>query len=327
MQGNQAVLACLVATVLVVSSTGVVGAQEDAQPETPEEFVTALNDLRGSEALAEYPELDLARSQAVVELQTSESFTDADRRRMRSLLNALQAFQRAYAAADPVESVAIVDDAYASLEALEDAGGDSYAALGFVAVERFYGVQGERVYESAQDASSTEAELRLLDAAVHAYERSGDAQRYSEIQVERDEKRTEYESDLERHDELSAEAAAFLESCGAACESPAALVTSSPLSSFSAYASALAAQEAAAEGAAIAAEHGLGADSDAASQRDATFDALVNAGIASVGLVLVYALAMIGVGAAAVWRLSKWAADANAAASDRIVAAQEVEHA
>lgn len=329
MRETQAALACLVAVLVVASTTGTVGAQADAQPESPEEFVTALNDLRGSEALAEYPELDLARSQAVVEIQTGDEFTDGDRQRMRSLLNALQTFQSAYATASsaPVESVDTVDGAYESLRALEEAGGDSYATLGFVAVERFYGVQGERIYQRAQDASSTPAELRLLDAAVHAYERSGDATRYSELRLERDELRAEYEADVERHDELAADAAAFSESCEAACESPMALVTSSPLSTFSTYAGALGAHDAAVQSASIAEEHGLGDESEAASYREQLFDALVNAGIASVSLVLAYTLGMLGVAAVVVWRLSKWAADARAAANDRIVTPQEVENA
>lgn len=329
MRGNQAALTCLVAVLVVASTTGTVGAQEEAQPETPEEFVTALNDLRGSEALTEYPELDLARSQAVVEIQTGEAFTDADRQRMRNLLNALEAFQVAYANAssNPVESVDTVDAAYESLTALEENGGDSYATLGFVAVERFYGVQGERIYQAAQDASSTPEELRLLDAAVHAYERSGDAQRYSEIRLERDETRAEYENDLQRHDTLAADAAGFLETCEAACESPVALVTTSPMSTFSTYTSALGAHDAAAQSASIASEHGLGDESDAASYRDTAFDALVNAGIASASLVLAYALTMVGIAAAVVWRLSTWAEDARAAANDRIVTPQEVENA
>jgi len=322
-------LTCLVAVLVVASTTGTVGAQADEQPESPEEFVTALNDLRGSEALTEYPELDLARSQAVVEIQTGEEFTDGDRQRMRSLLNALETFQSAYdaASANPVESVDAVDGAYESLQALEAAGGDSYSTLGFVAVERFYGVQGERIYERAQDASSTPAELRLLDAAVHAYERSGDAQRYSELRLERDELRAEYESDRERHDSLVADAAAFSEGCEAACESPVAVVTSSPLSTFSTYASALDAHDAAVESASIAEEHGLGEESEAASYRAELFDALVNAGVASVALVLAYALGMLAVGAVVLWRLSKWASDARDAASDRIVTPQEVENA
>jgi hypothetical protein len=329
MRGTKPLLACLLAGLVVASATGPVSAQEATEPETPEEFVTALNDLRGSEALAAYPELDLARSQAVVEIQTSDSFTDDDRRRMGHLLNALEAFQRAYANAssNPVQSVETADGAYNSLTKLEAAGGDSYSALGFVAVERFYGTQGERLYQSAQNASSTSEELRLLDAAVHAYERSGNAQRYSEIRLERDELRAEYEQDVERHDELTAQAAGFLETCEAACESPRSLVSGSPLSTFSTYADALSAHDAATSAAAISNEHGLGAQSDAPGQRETAFTALRNAAIASVGLVVGYALAMVGLGYAIVWRLSDWAEDAQAAAADRIVTPQEVENA
>lgn len=334
MRGTQTALVCLVAVLVVALAAGTVGAQEetaekDAQPETAEEFVTALNDLRGAEAFEEYPELELARSQAVVEIQTGDGFTDDDQRRMRNLLNALETFQTAHANAssNPVESVETANETYASLTELEENGGTSYATLGFVAIERFYGAQGERIYEEAQVVSSTSAELRLLDAAVLAYERSGDTQRYSEIHLEREETRTEYETDVERHDERSADAAAYLETCEEACESPVALVTDDPLSAFSAYAGALQAHDAASESASIANEHGLGEESDAAEYRNELSDALVNAAIASVALVAAYVLGMVGLATAVVWRLSAWADDTRAAANDRIVTPQEVEHA
>lgn len=330
MQRDRLLAAFLAGLLLVSAVAGHVSAQEtqeEQDPETPEEYVVALNDLRDSEVLAEYPELDLARSQAVVEIQTKESFDERERQRMEHLLNAIVAFDRAHAEAqeDPVESLDHADEAYESLERLEEAGGESYAALGFVALKRFYSVQGERIYEEAQTAESTPEELKLLDAAVHAYERSGDTDQFAEIQIERDELRTQYESDMERHDSLTADAAAFADDCGVSCEGTSALLVASPLSSFAEYTHALRSYEAATRAAAIADRHGVTDESPANTYQSTAFDGLVNAGAASAAIVLAYVLAMLAVAAVVVWRLSAWANDAQRAARDRIVTPLEVD--
>ncbi|WP_430505587.1 hypothetical protein [Haloparvum sp. PAK95] len=319
--------ACLVGVLLMAAVAG--GAAAQSSPESPEEFIRALNDLRDSEALSEYAELDLARSRAVVETQTSDAFTQQDRTQMTNLLNALLAFERAYTTAqqDPVESLDHADEAYVALQQLEAAGGERYAAFGFVALDRFYAVQGERIYESAQTANSTPAELELLSAAVHAYNRSGDTDRYSEVKLERDQLRSQYESDMRRHDELVGDAAAFVDRCRVACEGVNTALLA-PVRSVTEYTLALRARESASEAASIAEKHGVAtADGRATEISDTAGNALIAAGIATVALVVAYAAAMVGVAGVLIWRLSIWAADAQAAARDRIVTPQEVENA
>lgn len=324
---TQLLIICLAAFILTAAGTG--GASAQASPETPEEFITGLNELRGSEALSQYPEFDLARGQAIVEVQTENNFTQQDRKQMTSLLNALIAFERAYATAeeDPVESLDHADEAYASLEELDQAGGERYAALGSVALERFYAVQGERVYEAAQEADSTPKELELLSAAVHAYERSGDTERYSEIQVERDQLRSQYGSDMQRHDELIGTAETFAADCQVTCEGVTAAVTH-PLRSITEYTLALRSYEAAVEAEAIAEEHGVtGTDNRAAELRETAGNALVTAGITSVITVFAYAISMIVLAGLIVQRLTIWAGDAQAAARDQILTPLEVDDA
>lgn len=322
---DRVAITCLVGLLVLATATGSVGAQEP--PETPEELATELNDLRDSEALAEYPELDLARSQAVVDLQTGDGVTDSEHERMEHLLIALYAFDRAHEEAEetPIESLEHADEAYAALESMEAAGGEQHASLGMVALERFYANQGERIYEATQDEESTADELELLDAAVHAYERSGDTDRYSEIQLERDERRTQYESDMERHDELVSEAAAYTGDCEAACDGVGTLLTTAPHSSFSEYAQALQSYEASAEAESIATEHGVD-ESGAAEHRSTALDALVATGAMSAAFVFGYGFTMLGVTVVVMWRLSKWARDARYAARDRIVTPLEGKH-
>ncbi|WP_459877502.1 hypothetical protein [Halorubrum gandharaense] len=319
-------MAVLVVTgLLALGASGAVGAQE-----SPEDFVIELNDLRDSEALSEYPELDIARSQIVVEIQQGETFTDADRQRADLLLTALLAFERAYeiSQSDPVASLDDADEAFAAIEQLDEAGEGTYAAFGYVALERFYELQGERIYDRSQEIDETPERIDMLSSSVHAYEQSGGSERYAEIQVERDNLRTEYDDDMERHDSLLDETDAYLDGCDTACEDVGAMMTEDPFSSFGAYEGAFDAHESAAEAERVAAEHGVAdTSSDAATQREASFDALVTTAISSVVLGVVYTVILGAVGAVAFWRISKWGRDIKTAASDRIVTPLEVDDA
>ncbi|WP_280536570.1 hypothetical protein [Halopenitus sp. POP-27] len=315
-------------SLLALSSLAVTGASADHG--SAGEYLTQLNDLRNAEALTEYTELDLARSQAVVELQTAAEFDSSMDTRMHHLLNAILAFQEAYADAEenPIESVDHATEAQSHLNQLSDAGGEEYAGLGTVALERFYATQGETLYEQAQAAESTPRRLELLNASVRAFDGAGESERFADAQLERDQLLAEYESDMNRHDELVGDANTYLDGCGAACEGTTDYVLSGPFGAISEYTAAMSAHGDASEAAAIAEEHGLDGDtSEAAALESRAFTAMVSAGVASAILAFFYAGVFIAVAAGVIWRISVWARDLHTSALDELVTPLEVDDA
>lgn len=327
MSGRAIITAVVVAAVLVSAVAGSAGAQSDT-PESADELLNELNDLRESEALSAFTEFDLARSQAVVELQTGDDITDDERERMQQLLLALQSFETAFelSAEDPVESLEHADQTATHLEALSESGGDSYAALGTVALERFYAAQADELYDRAQRADATDERLELLAAAADAYEGAGQADRYSEVQIEHDELESRYVSDMDRHDELIEEGAAYAADCGAACEGVGVYLSTFPVAEFGEYPAAMNAHESATEAERLAAEHGVEDRSEAAPLAEATLTGMTATAVASVVTVVAYALLAIAAGWVVLWRLSRWARDVRAAARAEIVAPLEVDN-
>ncbi|SDY79262.1 hypothetical protein [Halopenitus persicus] len=315
-------------SLLALTALAATGASADHG--SADEYLNQLNDLRDTEALTEYTELDLARSQAVVELQTTEEFDGEMDARMHHLLNAILAFQEAYATAqdDPVASVDHADEAQRHLDQLSEAGGETYAGLGTVALERFYATQAEVLYEQAQQAESTPRRLELLNASVRAFDGAGESERFADAQLERDQLLAEYESDMQRHDALVSDANAYLEGCGAACEGPTDYVLSGPFGAVSEYTAAMSAHGDASEAAAIAEEHGLSEDASGAAQLESrAFTAMVSAGAASAILAFLYAGLFVAVAAGVVWRISVWGSDVHTSALDEIVTPLEVDDA
>lgn len=313
---------------LAVFSLVITGAT--AQPTSADEYLNELNNKRDSEALNQYTELDLARSQAVVELQTQEEFDERTRRQMHHLLNAIIAFEQAYEVAqeDPKASLEHADEASMHLEELAAAGGTQYSGFGTVALERFYANQGEKLYEEAQQEEATPDRIVLLRAATHAFDRAGEADRYTDTQIEHDELSTQYERDRERHDELVTNANSYLNNCEAACQGVTEYLQSSPFGVVDEYTSALDAYESATEASEIAAEHGLNENSNsaAADLKSETFSAIVTTAIASAILAFLYAGLFIILAAVLIWRLSVWAEDIRKVDLEQIVSPLEVDN-
>lgn len=317
--------ACLLVVLAGVVPTATAAAD---QPRTAEEFLGALRGYEEAPALTNYSELEVMRSQAVTAVQ-SGAFTDADRSRMRALLAVLDEFTAAYRAASNgsrVESLGRANRTAAAVDRLEAAGGEDYAALARLGVERFYRQQGEALYERSRTATNTSAELRSLEAAATAFGASGATDRYSAVSAEASRLRATYESDRRRMREALAAANAFADDCGPACDSPVAAVAGLGPDVFSRYADARAANARSRTAVRLAEKHGnAAAIRRASTAAEATSTALLALSVAGGLLAGAYALLVGLVAGAVAWRIASWADDVDGAKVGRIVPRDTVE--
>lgn len=320
-------IATLAVCLLLVVGTVPVGAtQTDA--ETADEFLTELRQYEDSPALSTYSELEVMRGQAVTNVQTGE-FTEADREQMAAVVTVLEEFTAAYGAArndSTDESLERADATSQAIERLEEAGGDSYATLARLGLERFYQQRGEVLYERSREATNTSAELDDLESAAAAFEAAGASQRYSAVSAEASRVRAIYESDRERMDSALSAAGAFVDDCGDACGSPVAAITTLGPGVFGTYIDARSATADADVAAQLAEKHGLEAESERANTlATATSDALFSLSLAATILSLAYALLVGLVAAAFGWRIATWADDVDGSKVGRIVPRDPVE--
>jgi hypothetical protein len=303
-------------------------ARTDADPTTADEFLATFRALDGSEALERYTELEAIRSQASVAVQSGE-FGEAERRRMDGVLDVLRSFERAYAAAEngtPGEALRRANETERALRTLESAGGDRYAALASVALDRFHGNLGTSLEDAAESSNaSTPERIALYDRAATAYRRGGNTQAFSRMTVQRDRLREEFAADRDRLNESAAVALGFVEGCDATCENPIAAVRSRPLESFSRYTEARRAAGAASTARAVASEHELSDRRDElATAVRSTSRSVGTFAIASTVVVGGYVLAAALVATVVALRLRLWAAAVAAAETKNVVAPVEV---
>ncbi|QZP39462.1 hypothetical protein [Halobaculum magnesiiphilum] len=315
-----------VCLLLVVGTVPVGAAQTDA--ETADEFLAELRQYEDSPALSTYSEFEVMRGQAVTDVQTGE-FTEADRERMAAVVAVLDEFTAAYGAAQNESSSESLDRADATAEAidqLEAAGGDNYATLARLGLERFYRQRGEALYERSREATDTSAELVALESAAAAFEAAGASDRYSTVSAEASRVRAIYESDRERMESAMSAAGTFVDDCGDACGSPVAAITALGPGVFGTYTDARSANSDAAVAVQLAEKHGLDAESERANTlATATSDALFSLSVAATILALVYALLVGLVAAAFGWRIATWAEDVDGSKVGRIVPRDPVE--
>ncbi|QZX99091.1 hypothetical protein [Halobaculum rubrum] len=314
---------------LLVAGTVPVGAaQAQTDAETADEFLAELRQYEDSPALSTYSEIEVMRGQAVTDVQTGE-FTEADRERMTAVVTVLEEFTAAYGAAqnDSTEqSLERADATAQAIDQLEAAGGDSYATLARLGLERFYRQRGEVLYERSREATNTSAELDDLESAAAAFEAAGASGRYSAVNAEASRVRAIYESDRKRMDAALSAAGTFVDDCGDACGSPTAAITTLGPGVFGAYTDARSATADADVAAQLAEKHGLGTESERANRlATATNDALFSLSVAATVLSLVYALLVGLVAAAFGWRIATWADDVDGAKVGRIVPRESVE--
>ncbi|SHG93123.1 hypothetical protein [Halobaculum gomorrense] len=315
-----------VCLLLVVGSVPVGATQTDA--ETADEFLTALRQYEDSEALSTYSEFEVMRGQAVTAVQTGE-FTDADRERMTAVVAVLENFTAAYRTAQnnsTGQGLRLADATAQAIDRLEAAGGDNYATLARLGLERFYRQRGETLYERARGATNTSAQLDYLESAAAAFKAAGASGRYSAVSAEASRVRAIFESDRERMNSALSAAGSFVDACGEACASPVAAITTLGPGVFGTYVDARSAAAQAAVAARLAEKHGLERASERANTlASSTSDALFALSLAATVLALAYAVLVGLVAAAFGWRVATWAEDVDGSKVGQIVPRAPVE--
>lgn len=302
-----------------------VTAQAD-EPTTADEFLDAFRELEDRPAFETYSEFEVIRSQAITEVQVGE-FSADDRERMSLVLAALRSFDRAHELADSgsaAEGLAQANRTRAALTDLREAGGSQYAVLGTLALDRFYEDVGQRLHERAEAAEATPRRLSLLGQAATAYQRAGAADQYSELTVQRDRLRAEYEADLETIDESVAASEPFLQDCEE-CTSVGGALSSRGVGVFDAYADARTADRHTSTALDLAERHDLADRQEHIADLDERAgEAVASLAIASAIVALGYALAVAAIAGLVGYRLASWKRDYDDAHVGEIILAGEV---
>lgn len=303
--------------------------QEDSTPETADEYLDAFRGLQGHEAFQEYSEFEVVRSQAISTVQVG-TFTEAKAERMALVYEVLVTFEEAYNLSQTGSRVESLERANATATLLADlraAGGNQYAALTTLALDRFYRDQGEALHEEALAANDTRTKLELMRHAATAYKHGGAVEKYSNLVVQRGSLESSYEADVETLNESMAAARRSLSRCDDGCESPVAALATHSTSVFDRYADMRRTTDRLAVAADVAAEHGLSDRADEVSAtRERAWSAVVSLAVASAALVLGFAAVVAIVAMVVAHRLSAWARDVEHSHVGEIVMSEEVVH-
>lgn len=307
---------------IVLLGTAVFTVAGSTNLQTADEYHADYSDLAGEEAIVEYSEFELIRSQVVIDLQTID-LTDQHLQQYDELLQALETFIEAYELHETgayTESLASAQTVEDHLEAAADVGADEYSAIGLIALDRFYGELGEEFYTQAQAEDHSPARLDLLESAATAYDQAGDSQWVSTILVEQSDLNASYHTDTDRMQTHLDDAETFTAECEAACDGPATLLTEDPLGAIGTYERAQSAFADADEAEDLAATHGLDDSAVAAATAgDDAFSAMVATAAVTAsligGLLVILGLVLLLV----MWRLGHWERDVLSARTDDVV--------
>lgn len=302
---------------------------ENSTPETADEFLDAFSELGGHEAFQEYSEFEVVRAQAVSTVQAG-TFTDAKAERMELVYEVLVTFEDAYNLSrtdSRVESIERANRTAALVTDLRAAGGDQYAALIKIALDRFYENQGEALHETALESNDTRTKLRLMDNAATAYKHGGAVDQYSNLVVERERLQSTYEADMRTFNESMTAARGFLSRCGESCGSPVGALTTHTTGVFDRYAESRQTTSRLGGAADVAAEHGLSDRSETVGTvRERAQTTVVSLAIASAILALGFAITVAAVAMVVTHRLSAWARDVEDSQVGEIILTEEVVH-
>jgi vacuolar-type H+-ATPase subunit I/STV1 len=231
----------------------------ESRPETAEEFLSAFERLNGTQGFDTYAEFEIMRSQAVLDVQVGE-FTDTEQRRMGLVLDTLESFRRTYRLQQNgsyMAAMAAANETAGYIDQLRTVqGGEAYAGLGNVALERFYSRTGQAVQSRAENESTTPARLATLERAAKAYEQAGNVDRYSQILVRVDSVRQRFAADLVELNESAAAAQAFYDGC-TGCVNVGSALSTNAIGVLPQYRNAIDASQEAQEARDLAEQHGL----------------------------------------------------------------------
>lgn len=291
---------------------------QTSSPETAGEYLSTFQSLNGSEAYQNYSEFEVLRSQAVFAVQVGD-FTDSEAQQMTLVLDILRTFRDAYRFQQNGSYQAALDAANNTSETSEQLrdmeGGEQYAVLTDVALERFYGETGQALQSLAEQQNSTPRRIRTLQQAAASYQRSGSADQQAQVLIRVDSTQTAYRADIEELNESAATASAFTDNCGD-CGDLQTAITSYGLGVFPRYRQSLVASQETREAAGLATQHGLSSRSESLSTLRSEIDSRQSTlALASLALILAY-VSVVGLFAAIVSRqLLSWRRDLSAATS------------
>lgn len=317
------IVLALAAAVALVATLGTVAAQSaEEEPETPEEFLTTFQELSGTEAFDEYSEFEAIRSQAIQDVQVGE-FTPAKEQRLRTVLDALELFAEAYDAEQAGSYEQAVDLANetrgANAELLDVAGGEQYALLSEIALDRFYEQAAQTLLEQAEGIERTPDRLDELRLAATAYNEAGATDRFADVQLRADQTAQRYQDDREQLNDSAAQLETFVDRCDT-CGSVEESLTANPLGVFGLYGDSLSALSAGDEALDLADQHGLSAvESDVAETRERAESVQQTLLFASVTAIVGYSVVLGSVVAIVTWRLMLWKRDLVASQQGDVV--------
>jgi hypothetical protein len=294
-------------------------AQTDASevPDSASGFLSTFRSMEGTTAYQRYSEFEIVRSQAIFEVQIGE-FTPSERRRMELVVRTLRTFREGYAYQQNGSYDAAIESANETSELLSELrevdGGERYAVLGEIALERFYARNGQALQTRAEQQETTPRRIDTLRRAALAYQRAGDTDRYSTVLVRVDRVRQSYRSDAETLNASAASASSFLKGCTACSGGQEAALTYGA-SVFTRYQRAIAASQDASTALALAEKHGLTDRAEELSQLQEELTASrTSLAVASVIAFSAYAFVLGLIAAVIAWRLTHWRQDLEAAA-------------
>ncbi|MBX0325233.1 hypothetical protein EGH21_19590 [Halomicroarcula sp. F13] len=300
-----------------VSQTTTFAQTNESQPDSASAYLATFRGLNGTAAYTTYSEFEVIRSQAVLAVQIG-NFTETEAERMRLVLNLLQTFQTAYGRQQAGEYGAAIEAANDTskisqqLRAVE--GGERYAVLAEVALERFYARTGQALQSAAESESVTRERIETLRRAALAYQRAGATDRYSQVLIRVESSEQSYRADVSSMNESAAAASSFVNGCS----NCGGLVTALTGYGFGVFPKYRAAQEATREtdGAlALAEQHGLSARAQAlADLRSSVEDTRSTLALASATLIVGYTVILGLFCSLIAWRLVVWQRDLEAAA-------------
>jgi hypothetical protein len=289
----------------------------ETAPDSASAYLTAFRDLNGTAAYTSYSEFEIIRSQAVFAVQIG-NFTETKAERMALVLDLLQTFDSAYSHqqageyGDAIDAANETNAVSSQLRTVE--GGEQYAVLSAVALERFYDRTGRSLQSTAESESVTPDRITTLRRAALAYQRAGATDRYSQVLLRVDSTEQTYQTDVSEMNTSAASASAFVDSC-TDCDSVTGALTTYGFSVFPKYREAQSAAAKAETAISLAEKHGLSSRASALTTVQSNLGSVqTTLALASAALIVGYTTVLGLVCSLIAWRLTVWKRDLEAAA-------------
>ncbi|WP_408960449.1 hypothetical protein [Natrinema sp. 74] len=320
--------AVVLTAILVVATIGtgpLFGGTVAAQEKTANDYFETFRGMEGTEAYAEYDELETVRTFAVSQTQVTGELSAAERAEFEAVLGTLRAFDRAYTRANGGEyeaSLSAAENVSAHVDDLE-AYDQTQATLVSLALTRFYERLGNGLYEEANAANRTPVRIERLELSATAYERADMPEEAAQYRVQAEQLRTTYERDRAMINTAANATTAFIEDC-TDCASIQAAVSANGLETFTAYQDARRTYHRIRDAQDRAADHGL-ADrkADLAAMGDEVAEMRTTLALASSAILIGYGVIVGLLGTLIVGRLFVWRRTYEAARIGSVVAVGE----